>query len=143
MEYYVYEHLTLDGERFYIGMGKGDRFKTGSSRNDEWHKKTINGLRWNIIACGLTRAEAFELESLICEEIGYDKLANVSPDEHSRRIANTWTEQRRLERGNALREINKASYKPVVIDGVEYDSIRAAHRATGIARSIISKKYTK
>ena len=78
MDHYVYEHITLDHERFYIGMGKGNRCKDGyNGRNKSWHEKTPNGFRYNILMGGLSKGEALELEKFIIQEIGYEKLVNI------------------------------------------------------------------
>ena len=76
MDYYVYEHTTLQGDRFYIGKGKGYRYKDGKMRNDDWHKKTEYGFKYNILMDKLTNDEARELESFVIDEIGIDKLCN-------------------------------------------------------------------
>lgn len=76
MEYYVYEHLTLNDDRFYIGKGKGYRYKNGTMRNQEWHNKTKHGFKYNVLMKGLTNEEANELELFIIKEIGYDNLCN-------------------------------------------------------------------
>ena len=79
-EYYVYEHLTLDDDRFCVGKGKKFRCKDGAAgRNDEWHEKAKHGFKWNIIADNLTSDEAHELEKLIIETIGYENLVNKVP----------------------------------------------------------------
>ena len=36
-KYYVYIHYTASGKPFYVGKGKGNRYKTKSGRNQHWH----------------------------------------------------------------------------------------------------------
>jgi hypothetical protein len=77
--FYVYGHRTkTDGKCFYIGKGKGDRYKTFYSRNRHWHK-IINhhGFEPVILVNNLSENKAFELEAYICEQIGYDNLINI------------------------------------------------------------------
>ena len=77
--FYVYGHRTkTDGKCFYIGKGKGDRYKTFYSRNRHWHKiVNHHGFEPVILVNNLSENKAFELEAYICEQIGYKNLINI------------------------------------------------------------------
>ena len=77
--YYVYCHRKkIDGKCFYIGKGTGDRFKTTYSRNRYW-KNIVqkHGFEPEILINNITEEKAFELESIICNQIGYENLCNI------------------------------------------------------------------
>lgn len=62
-DYYVYEHIRLDNDTcFYIGKGRGKRYKC-KSRN-EHHDRIVRkyGMKAIIVKDGLTEDEAYEFE---------------------------------------------------------------------------------
>lgn len=77
--FYVYSHVKkTDGKCFYIGKGKGNRAYTPYSRNRYWLdivKK--HGFETIILIDNLPESKAFELESQISTQIGYDNLTNI------------------------------------------------------------------
>jgi hypothetical protein len=78
-KYYVYIHQKLtDGKCFYVGKGTRDRYKHLGGRNKYWHN-VVNkhGFKPVIIIDGITEVQAFELESIICNQIGYKNLVNL------------------------------------------------------------------
>ena len=61
--FYVYEHLTANGEVFYVGKGSKDRAWNTDSRSKFWtrvYKK--HGRTVRIVEDGMTEAAAFALE---------------------------------------------------------------------------------
>jgi len=77
--FYVYSHVKMTDEKcFYIGKGKGNRAYTPNSRNRYW-KETVNqhGFIPIILINNLTESQAFELESIISNQIGYENLTNI------------------------------------------------------------------
>lgn len=78
-EFYVYCHRKkTNGECFYIGKGKGYRHSCKTSRNQHWYN-VVNkhGFTSEILINGISETKAFELEYLICEQIGYNNLVNI------------------------------------------------------------------
>lgn len=62
--FYVYRHIRLDTNTpFYVGKGKGNRYRETGKRNTYWKKiVTKHGLKAEIVASGLSESEAFALE---------------------------------------------------------------------------------
>ena len=77
---YIYLHRRNDtGEVFYVGKGTGKRAWKKQDRNEHWHR-VVNkaGYTVEIIAKGLTDAEAYWVEPLLIEAYGGPtKLTNV------------------------------------------------------------------
>lgn len=77
--FYVYCHRrATDGICFYVGKGKGVRYKTTYSRNRYWYD-IVNqyGFTTDIIINNISEQKAFELEAIVCEKIGYENLINI------------------------------------------------------------------
>lgn len=77
--FYIYCHRKkTNGECFYIGKGKGNRYKTSQSRNQHW-KNIVNkhGFEAEILINNISEEKAFELESYFCNQIGYENLCNI------------------------------------------------------------------
>ena len=93
MEYYVYKHIRLkDGSTFYIGKGKGDRFKSEQHRNTHWNRivKKDGGFTAEIVKDGLTESESFDLEIKLIQEMGLENLSNITEGGYG---GNTYTEE--------------------------------------------------
>ena len=78
-EFYVYIHRKMDtGEIFYVGKGKGSRYKDSSSRNKHWkHIVNKHGFAYEIIKDKLTEEEALSIELDKINDIGIDNLSNI------------------------------------------------------------------
>jgi hypothetical protein len=77
--FYIYCHRKkTNGECFYIGKGKGIRYKTKYSRNKYWWN-IVNkyGFESEILISNISEEKAFELESYFCNQIGYENLCNL------------------------------------------------------------------
>lgn len=76
--FYVYCHRRCDDNSiFYVGKGKGDRASSRYSRNRYWHHIANKcGYTIDYVDQNLTEEEAFELESLMIQEIGRHDLGN-------------------------------------------------------------------
>jgi hypothetical protein len=73
----VYVHRRNDDNSiFYVGMGTSDRPYTKRQRSAEWFKEAEKGYTVDVLASGLTKKDALELESFIISEIGLDNLSN-------------------------------------------------------------------
>lgn len=78
-EYHVYMWLHADGTPFYVGMGKGDRWKNASARNERFFEETKKLDTWVCkLIDGLTQQEAREAEFCLSHYLTYNgyKLAN-------------------------------------------------------------------
>lgn len=78
-EYHVYMWLHADGTPFYVGSGKGDRWKQATGRNERFYEETKH---LDTFVCklidGLTLQEAREAEFCLSHYLTYSgyKLAN-------------------------------------------------------------------
>lgn len=81
--FYVYCHVKkTDGKCFYVGKGTGNRYKTTYSRNRYWEDiVTKHGFTPLILINNISEQTAFELESVICKQVGYDQLTNIRKEE--------------------------------------------------------------
>ena len=78
--FYIYIHQRNDtGQCFYVGKGKGNRYKDKTSRNKHWHN-IVNkvGYTSQILINGLTESKSLELEKEMIKQIGIDNLANMT-----------------------------------------------------------------
>ena len=106
--YYVYRHLRINClTPFYVGMGKNRRYCETRHKYKEWNDivDSDGGFRWQIVADGLTRDEALELEALLISE--HDNLVNQSPGPKN---------------------------LPFEYDGISFNSRKEASKATGISQ---------
>jgi len=63
MKYYTYAHQKPDGKIFYIGKGKGMRYKSAASgRSKYWHEIAKDGFEAKILAYWPTEDEALQHE---------------------------------------------------------------------------------
>lgn len=67
--WYLYRHLKLNGEVFYIGIGKTKNFKRAYERQhrSSWWMSVVNKYDYEvqILKTGLTKEEACELETIL------------------------------------------------------------------------------
>ena len=78
-EYHVYMWLHADGTPFYVGSGKGDRWKNACSRNERFFEETKKLDTWVCkLIDGLTLEESREAEFCLSHYLTYNgyKLAN-------------------------------------------------------------------
>ena len=80
-EFYVYIHRKMDtGEIFYVGKGKGSRYKDSSSRNKHWkHIVNKHGFAYEIIKDNWFRDEKKFLE-LFGEKVSLNEYLNAHHD---------------------------------------------------------------
>jgi hypothetical protein len=80
--FYVYCHRKkTDGKCFYIGKGTVGRYKHINGRNSHWNNiVNKHGFTWEILINNISEEKAFELESLICNQIGYENLCNLNQE---------------------------------------------------------------
>jgi hypothetical protein len=83
---FSYGDLTLSLEPFYVGKGKGDRFRSHSLRSSPIVKNKINSIKKNtgrshrakILQDGLTEKQAYRLETKLIRLIG-KKMTGEGP----------------------------------------------------------------
>ena len=73
-DHYVYVHYK-GFKPVYVGQGKNHRLWNPLNRNHEW-----DGYR--VLAEGLTKSEANELELLTIHSYGYENLENKKPGQY-------------------------------------------------------------
>ena len=77
-DYYVYLHKDIEGQVFYIGKGKGNRFKDKGLRTKAWLERAKNGYSYEIVVDSLTDKEALQREyDLITDPLPEWNLVNV------------------------------------------------------------------
>lgn len=84
-EYHVYMWLHADGTPFYVGSGKGDRWKNACCRNERFFEETKRLDTWVCkLVDGLTSQEAREAEFCLSHYLTYNgyKLANWDNNFH-------------------------------------------------------------
>jgi hypothetical protein len=76
--FYVYLHRKKSDDKiFYVGKGKGNRYRSKSGRNLHW-KNTVKkyGYYSNIIQDSLSEIDSLELEEFLINLIGLENLCN-------------------------------------------------------------------
>jgi len=77
MKYYVYVHYTPKEIPFYVGKGKGNRYKVTGYRNADYHEIVKlfgkDNIRIEIIPCS-SEKEAIELENKLIQEYRDSKI---------------------------------------------------------------------
>ena len=80
-EHMVYVHSDIDGHIFYVGLGKNRRPWSSYGRNNHWWQKALkeNAVHFEVelIASGLTKDEAREIEKDYINQYGLDNLTNI------------------------------------------------------------------
>ena len=78
--FYVYVHYRNDTLKpFYVGKGKGKRYKTKHNRNSYW-KNIVNkvGFTPMIVENFITEEKSFELEKYYIQHFGRNNLCNMT-----------------------------------------------------------------
>ena len=80
--FYVYCHCKkTDGKCFYVGKGCKYRYSDTNGRNLHWNNiVNKHGFTWEILINNISEEKAFELESIICNQIGYENLCNLNQE---------------------------------------------------------------
>jgi hypothetical protein len=76
----VYIHKKKDdGLVFYVGQGKGNRYKSKNHRNKIWNQiVSEHGFIYEILNENVTREDALELEKKYISEYGIENLCNMT-----------------------------------------------------------------
>lgn len=81
-DFYIYLHTRQsDGRVFYVGKGRGSRYRSKAGRNRHWRNvATKHGLEAEILFDGLSEDEAFEEERNVISELRYfgEPLTNLT-----------------------------------------------------------------
>jgi hypothetical protein len=141
--YYIYIHQRNDtGKCFYIGKGKGMRYKQKSGRNKYWNS-IVNkvGFTPQILINGLTEDKSFKLEKELIKQVGIDNLANMTEGgegtsgignnkghKHSEEVRKIISECRKKQifSPETIKKMAEGKYKKVEIDGIKYNSLKEA-----------------
>lgn len=75
-KYYVYVHRDTSGNIFYVGSGTGPRWRSTTNRSEKWHEVSTSGYSSEKVWCDLVVTDAREIEELLIQLIGIDKLVN-------------------------------------------------------------------
>jgi hypothetical protein len=75
---YIHRRKT-DGSIFYVGQGKGNRYKSKKDRNKIWKKiVSEHDFYYELLIENVTRLEASELEKKYIKEYGIENLCNMT-----------------------------------------------------------------
>jgi hypothetical protein len=117
--FYVYCHRKkTDGKCFYVGKGIGYRYKNHHNRNNHW-KNIVNkhGFTWEILINNISEEKAFELESEICKQIGYENLCNLNEEKGNggwTRSAETILKLKKPKPEGMMNKIHINNMKPII-----------------------------
>lgn len=165
--FYVYEwYVKSTGEIFYVGKGSGDRYKV-TNRNDLFKEKIQNNqCEVRIIKRFEDEQEAFQYESQRIKELKSINQCSCNIQEGgfggmttpwTQELKNEWSknnimksesQKERMINNNPMhnpeiaKKVNAQKRKPVIINEIEYESIRAAADALNVATSTISSWCT-
>ena len=167
-DFYVYVYWRLDiNEIFYVGKGRGDRWRRLNKRNEHF-KRIINkcDVACEILFKDLSEVKAHELECFLINELvfnyGYSiDILNNRSKEHGRHLGKKHSVQTKLKISNSLKGEKNPCYgkhhtdelkqksmidkgDKIIAINIEngnmlfFNSIRDAHR-NGFNRSCISQ----
>lgn len=82
-DFYVYTHIYAsgpkEGKAFYVGKGKGNRYKSTRDRSEYWKRLSSKyGVYCKIINSGMNERCAFTLEKILIKSIGRENLCNLT-----------------------------------------------------------------
>lgn len=146
---FVYRHYRLDTrEVFYVGIGsRKSRINCKQSRNPYWHNiVNKHGFTSEVIATGLSREKAEELECFLISEYGRkDKnegnLVNMT-DGADGLAGYKFTDQKKIQRRN--KKIGEANSQ-ILLDietGVYYYGATEVEFQTGIPRTTLQQYFS-
>tara|TARA_R110000737_G_C14380177_1_gene450373 strand:+ start:20 stop:622 length:603 start_codon:yes stop_codon:yes gene_type:complete len=142
-EWVLYRHIRLDTNTpFYVGIGKAKaRHTSRHGRNKNWHG-IIAKTEWQaeVLFEGLSKEEAATKEKefiklygrrsyeggLLCNITSGGQCGIGTPQTAEQRLANCLSRENRI---------------PIVIDGIQYPSLKAAGRALGYSSKTIKRRY--
>ena len=159
---YVYRHIRLDKNiPFYIGIGKDiSRPYNKKDRSTFW-KSIINKTEYTIeiLFENLTREQAIDKEvefielygrvdlktgtlcNMTCGGEGTGRLNEDLEFVRRKKIISALTGRKVSEKEKMNNCLSKRNRIPVIINGIEYPSLRKAALAFGVHRSTIKKLY--
>lgn len=113
-EYHVYMWLHADGTPFYVGSGKGERWKNACCRNERFFEETK---RLDTLVCklidGLTKEESREAEFCLSHYLSYSGYVLANWDNNYQRSVNETQADRRV--GKFVR-LMKKDYNNIVVE---------------------------
>lgn len=118
-QFYIYIHQKkTDGKCFYVGKGKGNRAYVNTSRNKYWHNVVKkHGFEVVILINNLSEEKAFELEYIICNQIGYKNLVNIREEKgwggftHSKETKEKMSQSHKGKKKPWVSECRKGSHR--------------------------------
>ena len=139
-DYYVYVHKVKDGDIFYVGQGKGDRYKHIYDKSSEW-QKVYNNNKCEVLKVkdNLTREESLILEAELIlkygrKDKGLGLLVNQNDGGHSSKGEDNYFYNKKLfkeNNGNYNNKYNKNTLsKPIYMLDLKGNIIKSFASAT-------------
>jgi hypothetical protein len=161
-DWIVYRHVRLNKNiPFYIGIGRDPNRPYNKKERSIFWKSIINKTEYNteILFENLTKEQAIDKEvefielygrvdlktgtlcNMTCGGEGTGKLNEDLEFIRRRKIISTLTGKKASEKAKTNNCLSKKNRMPVIINDIEYPSLRKASLAIGVHKNTIKKSY--
>ena len=161
-DWIVYRHIRLDKNKpFYIGIGKDPNRPYNKKDRSNFWKSITNKTKYivEILFDNLTKEQAIEKEiefiklygrkdikngslcNMTCGGEGAGKLNGDLESIRRKKISSTLTGRKASEQSKINNCLSKNNRIPVIVNNIEYPSLRKAGLALGIHKNTVKSRY--